>query len=101
MSKFLSILIIISSALILLPERVEAAYYSADLKQAINIECKKSVKEKKYSTKKECEKSIKNALEAQGIVSVQQVPSKERQQYIEDICVFDIKLGAMRYTLRI
>tara|TARA_A100001015_G_scaffold125832_1_gene139442 strand:+ start:2957 stop:4057 length:1101 start_codon:yes stop_codon:yes gene_type:complete len=98
MSKFLSIFILLSFALILLPDRVEAAYYSADLKEAINIECKKSVKEKKYSTKNECVKSIKSALEAQGIVSVQQVPNKEDQEYIEDICVFEIKLGALKYN---
>ena len=48
MSKFISILILVSFALIFLPEKIEAAYYSADLKEAINIECKKSVKEKKY-----------------------------------------------------
>ena len=76
MSKLLSILILSFFALILLPEKSNAAYYSADLKESINIECKKSVKEKKYSTKNECVKSIKSALEAQGIVSVQQVPSK-------------------------
>ena len=28
-------------------DQVKAAYFSADLKEAINIECKKSVKEKK------------------------------------------------------
>ena len=87
MSKFISILILVSFVSIFLPEKIEAAYYSADLKEAINIECKKSVKEKKYSTKNECVKSIKSALEAQGIVSVQQV-QKEDQEYIEDICVF-------------
>ena len=41
MSKFLSILVLSSFILILLPENVDAAYYSADLKEAINIECKK------------------------------------------------------------
>ena len=98
MSKFISILILVSFASIFLTEKIEAAYYSADLKEAINIECKKSVKEKKYSTKNECVKSIKSALEAQGIVSVQQVPNKEDQEYIEDICVFEIKLGALKYN---
>ncbi len=98
MSKFISIFILVSFTLIFLPEKVEAAYYSADLKKAINNECKKSVKEKKYSTKNECVKSIKSALEAQGIVSVQQVPNKEDQEYIEDICVFEIKLGALKYN---
>ena len=29
---------------------------------------------------------------------MQQVPDREDQEYIEDICVFDIKLGAMRYN---
>ena len=98
MSKFLSIIIIISFALILYPEKIKAAYYSADLKEAINIECKKSVKEKKYSTKNECVKSLKGALEAQGIVSVNQVPNIEDREYIADICVFDIKLGALKYN---
>ena len=98
MSKFLSILFLISFALILLPEKAQAAYYSADLKEAINIECKKSVKEKKYSTKTECINSIKSALEAQGIVSIQLVPDKDRQEHILDICVFDIKIGAMKYN---
>ncbi len=98
MSKFKSILILVSFTLIFLPEKIEAAYYSADLKEAINIECKKSVKEKKYSTKNECVKSLKGALEAQGIVSVNQVPNIEDREYIEDICVFDIKLGALRYN---
>ena len=78
MSKFLSILILSLFTLLLLPEKIEAAYYSADLKEAINIECKKSVKEKKYSTKNECVKSIKSALEAQGIVSVSKFLMKIR-----------------------
>ena len=79
-------------------DNLKAAYFSADLKEAINIECKKSVKDKKYSNKKECSKALKATLEAQGVVSVQQVPDIDRQEYIEDICVFDIKLGAMRYN---
>ena len=37
-------------------------------------------------------------MEAQGVVSVQQIPDVERQEYIEDICVFDIKLGALKYN---
>ena len=92
MSKFISILILVSFVSIFLPEKIEAAYYSADLKEAINIECKKSVKEKKYSTKMNVVKSIKGALEAQGFLCTAS-SYREDQEYIEDICVFDIKLA--------
>ena len=98
MFKSIFLISILSFFFVSLSDDLKAAYFSADLKEAINIECKKSVKDKKYSNKKECSKALKAALEAQGVVSVQQVPDIDRQEYIEDICVFDIKLGALNYN---
>ena len=89
---------ILSFFLIGISDDLKAAYFSADLKEAINIECKKSVKDKKFFNKKECSKNITAALVAQGVVSVQQVPDIDKQEYIKDICVFEIKLGALRYN---
>ena len=73
----------LSFFLIFISNNVNAKYFSADLKEAINIECKKSVKEKKYSTKSECERSLKTALETQGVVNVQQVSNKDDQDHID------------------
>ena len=98
MFRSIFLIFILSFFFVSLSDDLQAAYFSADLKEAINIECKKSVKDKKYSNKKECSKALKATLEAQGVVSVQQVPDIDRQEYIEDICVFDIKLGALKYN---
>ena len=50
MSKFLSILVLSSFILILLPENVDAAYYSADL-EAINIGARNQLRKRNTQLK--------------------------------------------------
>ncbi len=96
-NKFILIILVFFSSFFII-KIANAAYFSADLKDAIKIECKEAVKQKKYPNKKTCEKEIKLALEHQGVVNINKIQDEEERLHIETLCVFEIKLGALRYN---
>ena len=73
-------------------------YMSIELQKAIDLECKKSVKNNLFDTKEECRNSIIEILNKDGIVSVTRVNDQEIQKEIEEICVFAKKRGAVNYN---
>jgi len=75
-----------------------ADYISVDLQQAINNECKESVKKHEYPNNELCLESITQALNAQGVVSVKRIPDEKKQEYIEIVCVYEKKIGALEYN---
>lgn len=73
-------------------------YMSVELEKAIDIECKKSVKNNLFNSKEECRTSLLESLYKVGIVSVTRVNDVEQQGIIEKICVFAKKRGALEYN---
>lgn len=63
-------------------------YMSTELKKAIDLECKQSLKNNEYNSKAECESSLIESLNKIGIVSVTRVNDQEIQDDIEAVCVF-------------
>ena len=86
--------------LILLISKVAISndYMSTELKKAIDLECKQSLKDNLFSSKAECENSLIESLNKVGIVSVTRVNDEEIQDDIEGICVFAKKRGALEYN---
>ena len=74
-------------------------YMSTELKKAIDIECKQSVKDNLFNTKAECENSLIESLNKVGIVSVTRVNDEEIQDDIEGICVFAKNFNSSRMNL--
>ena len=73
-------------------------YMSIELQKAIDLECKKSVKNNLFDTKEECRYSIIESLNKVGIVSVTRINDQEIQKEIEEICVFSKKRSALDYN---
>ena len=73
-------------------------YMSTELKKAIDLECKQSLKNNEYNSKTECESSLIESLNKIGIVSVTRVNDQEIQDDIEAVCVFAKKRGALEYN---
>ena len=73
-------------------------YMSTELKKAIDLECKQSLKNNEYNSKAECESSLIESLNKIGIVSVTRVNDQEIQDDIEAVCVFAKKRGALEYN---
>ena len=73
-------------------------YMSIELQKAIEIECKKSVKNNQFNSKEECRYSIIESLNKIGIVSVSRISDQEIQKEIEEICVFSKKRSALDYN---
>tara|TARA_B100000575_G_C23115962_1_gene645100 strand:- start:499 stop:1857 length:1359 start_codon:yes stop_codon:yes gene_type:complete len=73
-------------------------YMSIELQKAIDLECKKSVKNNLFDTKEECRYNIVESLNKIGIISVTRVNDEEIQNEIEEICVFAKRRGALEYN---
>ena len=73
-------------------------YMSIELQKAIDLECKKSVKNNLFDTKEECRYSLVESLNKVGIVSVTRVNDEIIQDEIEEICVFAKRRGALEYN---
>lgn len=92
-SIFLTLILILSSRI-----AYSNDYMSTELKKAIDLECKQSVKDNLFNSKAECENSLIESLNKVGIVSVTRVNDEEIQDDIEGICVFAKKRGALEYN---
>lgn len=84
--------------LILIPFEANTANLSPHLKDAINYECKKLIKQKIYPDKRTCKNSLIVSLESQGIVSIKKVPNINDQVLIETYCITKIRTGALSYN---
>ena len=73
-------------------------YMSVELQKAIDLECKKSVKNNLFDSKEECRYSLVESLNKVGIVSVTRVNDVIIQDEIEEICVFAKRRGALEYN---
>ena len=73
-------------------------YMSVELQKAIDLECKKSVKNNLFDSKEECRYSLVESLNKVGIVSVTRVNDVIIQHEIEEICVFAKRRGALEYN---
>jgi len=71
---------------------------SVELQKAIEIECKKKIKNNDYDNKEECTNHLIESLHKIGIVSVTRINDEEIQKEIEVICVFKKKVGAIAYN---
>ncbi|MDP7194837.1 MAG: hypothetical protein QF864_01430 [SAR202 cluster bacterium] len=71
-------------------------YMSVDLTKAIEIECKKKVKNNDFDNTEECTNSLIETLNVIGVVSITRINNLEMQEEIEGKCVFMKKVGAIK-----
>ncbi len=73
-------------------------YMSVELIKAIEIECKKKLKNNDFDNIEECTNSLIETLNVIGVVSVTRINNLEIQKEIEGKCVFIKKVGAVKYN---
>ena len=82
MNKFTILSFVTLLILLISKVAISNDYMSTELKKAIDLECKQSLKDNLFNTKAECENSLIESLNKVGIVSVTRVNDEEIQDDI-------------------